>query len=192
MDELQRINVKFFLEDSRTLSSEVAFRIFNAWIPTTPDELLIDVADYSHVPCGPLTLLVGHEADYCLDDGQQQLGLLYARKQPLEGSLADRLHSVFAAALKACRRLEEDPDLEGRVKFRGDEFLLVANDRLRAPNSEESLHALQAELDPVLHALYKGAEFTVERDPNPEQRLSLRIKTNASPDVAALLENLTL
>lgn len=191
MDELQRINVKFFLEDSRTLSSEEAFRIFNAWIPTTPDELLIDVADYSHVPCGPLTLLVGHEANYCLDDGQQQLGLLYARKQPLEGGLVDRLHSALAAALRACRRLEAEPDLEGRVKFRGNEFLLVANDRLHAPNSEESLQALKAALDPVLHALYKGAEFTVKRDSNPEQRFSLRIKTDAALDVSALLENLT-
>ena len=62
MQDLQRINVKLYLEDPTALSAKETFRIFNSWIPTTPDEVLIDVADYSHVPDGPVTLLVGHDA----------------------------------------------------------------------------------------------------------------------------------
>ena len=60
MQDLQRINIKFFLAADAELSPAEAFRVFNTWIPTTPDEVLIDVADYSHVPEGPVTLLVGH------------------------------------------------------------------------------------------------------------------------------------
>ena len=32
MESLQRINVKFYLEDPESLSAEEAFRIFNSWI----------------------------------------------------------------------------------------------------------------------------------------------------------------
>ena len=118
MESLQRINLKFYLEDPASLSAQEAFRIFNSWIPTTPDEVLIDVADYSHLDEGPLTLLVGHEANYSLDNHSAELGLLYSRKQPADGDLSARLASAFKAALTACRRLEEEPSLAGKVKFR--------------------------------------------------------------------------
>ena len=106
MDDLQRINVKFFLEDPASLAPQEAFKILNTWIPQTTDQVLIDVADYSHVPDGPATLLVGHEANYSVDDGQGRRGLVYARKQPLPGSLPGRLRAALGATLRACRRLE--------------------------------------------------------------------------------------
>ena len=187
--DLYRINLKFFLE-SWTASHQDIFRIFNTWISTTSDEVLVDVADYSHVHAGPVILLVGHEANYCIDNTDEKMGLLYARKLPLDGSLSDRFHSVFAAALKACRRLEQESELEGKVKFRGDEAILVANDRLQAPNTEETLSALRTDLDAVLKELYGGAEFAVDPVLDAGQRLTLRIKSTASFDIASLLENL--
>jgi hypothetical protein len=191
MDDLQRINVKFFLDDPGSLAPEEAFKILNTWIPQTPDETLIDVADYSHVPDGPVTLLVGHEANYSIDDGQGRRGLVYARKQPLPGSLSERLRATLRAALQACRRLEEEPDLQDRVSFRTDEFLLVANDRLRASNSAATLTALQPQLDPILSALYGDSTFTYERTSDSAERFAVRVKSNSSLDTATLLENLS-
>jgi|APSaa5957512622_1039677.scaffolds.fasta_scaffold57306_2 hypothetical protein len=191
MDDLQRINVKFFLDDPGSLTPEEAFKILNTWIPQTPDETLIDVADYSHVPDGPVTLLVGHEANYSIDDGQKRRGLIYARKQPLPGSLSERLHAALAAALTACLRLEEEPELQDRVSFRTDEFLLVANDRLRAPNFAATLTALQPQLDPVLSALYGNSTFTCERTSDPAERFAVLVKSDTSLDTAALLANLS-
>jgi hypothetical protein len=190
MEDLQRLNVKFFLADSTALSPEQAFRVFNDWIPRTTDEVLVDVADYSHLAEGPLTLLVGHEANYCLDNGRGELGLLYSRKQPLSGSLSARLALVLQAALKACCRLEQEPDLAGKVKFRGDEFLLIANDRRRAANGEDGAKTLRAALEPVLVKLFAGAPFAVERDADPLLRLNLRVGARAAFDAAALLANL--
>ena len=66
--DLQKINVKFYLAEGSDLPPEAAFRAFSRWIPETTDEVLIDVADYAHVPRGPKTVLVGHEANYILDD----------------------------------------------------------------------------------------------------------------------------
>ena len=190
MESLQRINVKFYLEDPASLSAEEAFRVFNSWIPTTPDEVLIDVADYSHLDEGPQTLLVGHEANYSLDNHSAEMGLLYSRKQPADGDLTERLACAFKAALTACRRLEEEPSLAGKVKFRSDDVSLVANDRLNATNDEAGENTLRAALDPVLAQLFAGAEYAVERDPAPELRLNLRIRCQTDADAATLLGNL--
>ena len=190
MQDLQRINIKLFLAEDVELSAAEAFRVFNTWIPTTPDEVLIDVADYSHVPGGPVTLLVGHEANYSLDSSHAEPGLLYSRKQPAAGDLAARLESALRSALKACRRLEAEPSLEGKVKFRGGDLLLVANDRLNATNDEAGEGALCAALEPVLARLFAGAEYAIERDGDARLRLNLRVRAQTDADTATLLANL--
>ena len=188
--DLHRINVKFFLEDPKSISGEDAFRIFNTWIPLITDETLIDVADYSHVPEGPVTLLVGHQANYSIDDGGGQRGLLYARKQALEGSLAERFQAALTAALKACRRLENEPDLQLSVRFCGNEVVVVANDRLATPNSEDSWRGFEAALGAALQALYGDVPFTVERRGAPGERVSAHIRADSPVDVETLLQNL--
>jgi hypothetical protein len=190
MQDLQRINIKFFLAADAELSPAEAFRVFNTWIPTTPDEVLIDVADYSHVPEGPVTLLVGHEANYSLDSSHAEPGLLYSRKQPAAGDLAARLESALRSALKACQRLEAEPSLESKVKFRSGDLLLVANDRLNATNDEAGEGALCAALAPVLARLFAGAEYAIERDGNAPLRLNLRVRAQTDADTATLLANL--
>ena len=68
-----------------------------------------------------MTLLVGHEANYSLDNGHAEPGLLYSRKQPAEGALSARIENAISSALKACQRLETEPSLENSVLFRGGE-----------------------------------------------------------------------
>lgn len=178
------------MEDSREVERETWFRIFNTWISTATDEVLVDVADYSHVGAGPVVLLVGHEANYSIDNTDHRLGLLYSRKQPLKGDLSDRLRAAFLAALKACRRLEEEPELKGMVKFRGDEAWLVLNDRLHAPNAEETFAALEPDLKGLLNDLYAGADFTIGRNSSQKQLFSLNIKAEGAWDIPALLKNI--
>ncbi len=190
MQDLERINVKIYLADPNTLSAEDAFRIFNNWIQTTTDEVLIDVADYSHVPEGPVTLLVGHEANYSLDNGHAEPGLLYSRKQPAEGDLAARLESAISSALKACQRLETEPSLENNVLFRGGDILIIANDRLNATNDAEGERILRSHLEPVLTRLFAGASFDIKRDPIPQLRLNLRIRCETDATAATLLKNI--
>ncbi len=187
--DLSRINLKFFLDEWEVLPEEI-FRIFNTWISTTTDEVLVDVADYSHVHAGPITLLVGHEANYCIDNTDEKIGLLYTRKQPLDGGMSDRFRRVFTAALRACQRLEQEPELKGKVEFRGGEVLLVANDRLHAPGTQETQNALKADLEGFLQALYGGTEFALESTPVPAPRPAIRIKSSTEFDVTTLLKNL--
>ena len=51
--DLQRLNVKLYLEPGSSLPPEEAFRVFSQWIPESRDEVLIDVADYGHIDRGP-------------------------------------------------------------------------------------------------------------------------------------------
>ena len=188
--DLQRLNLKLYLEDESSLSSEDAFRIFNAWIPQTTDEVLIDVADYTHLPHGPQTLLVGHEANYSLDNTDRRLGLMYARKQPVTGTAAERFGDAFAQTLKACLRLEEEASLQGKVRFQGSECWLLVNDRLHAANDEATLAQVRTDLESVLDRLYAGASYEIAQDKDPQQRFSVHIRSASEDGVATLLRNL--
>lgn len=187
--DLQRLNVKLYLADEDGLSPEDAFRVFNAWIREAKDETLIDVADYTHLSRGPQTVLVGHEANYVLDNTDGRMGLLYGRKAPTRGSARDRLREALVTSLRACRRLEADPDLAGRVRFRADEILLVVNDRLRAPNNDATLASLQGDLDAVLDELFAGAATQVTRDDAERDRFALHVRAEGAFEVATLLAN---
>jgi hypothetical protein len=188
--DLQKINVKFYLAEDAVLSPEDAFRIFSEWIPETKDEILIDVADYQHVPQGPKTVLVGHQANYTLDNTDGRYGLIYGQKATAHGSNADRLKSAFASALKACRRLEQAQHAEAR--FVGAEAVVVINDRLQAANAEATLAEIRGDLDQVLGQLYAGASTRVEREGDARQRFTVRVRAEGDFDTQTLLSNLGL
>ena len=109
--EIQHINVKLLLREQPALEPERLVPIFHSWIQAqSRDELLIDVADYRHVPDGPGVMLIGHEANYSLDDTDHRRGVRYNRKAPVEGSTHDRLKQAVRAAISACHDLETHPD----------------------------------------------------------------------------------
>ena len=84
---LQHINVKIFVDGELTVDPERFIELFHRWVATQAmAEMLIDVADYRHVPNGPSVVLVGHEADYVLDNTGGRYGLVYNRKAPLDGN----------------------------------------------------------------------------------------------------------
>ena len=188
--DAQKINVKYYLKDGGNIGPEDWFKTFNTWIPDPGDDVLIDVHDYSHMQAGPVILLVGHYGNYGIDNTHGRLGLLYGRKQPLEGSFSERLRAAFLTTFQTCRRLEEDPNLKGRVTFQGDEAQLVLNDRLLAPNTEETLAAVAPDLKGLLEALYPGADVDFKHNPDPKQRVTLDIKADGTWDMATLLKNI--
>lgn len=189
--DLQRFALKFFLRDPAAVRPEEVLRLFHRWIQEHRLEgTLIDVADYAHVPDGPGVVLIGFEADYYLDSAEGPAGLLYSRKRPLEGALPARLRTALRAALDACAKLEAEPEFEGSVRFRGDEALFIANDRLLAPNTEEAFAALRPPLEETFRALW-GGEVRLEREAgDPRRRLSVRARSARPAGVAELLGRL--
>jgi hypothetical protein len=186
--DLQHVNVKFFLKNAEGLETGAYTGVFNRWIQERAlAEMLVDVADYGHVHQGPGLVLIGHEANYSLDQHGGRLGLLYNRKAPVSGTLEARLAQAVRAALIAAQKLERE---EG-FAFDGGEVEIVINDRLLAPNTPETLAALRPALEAVFKTLYAGAAYTLAHtSADPRERFTLRVTSAAGFDVAALLSHL--
>ena len=176
--ELQHVNVKVFVEGEPTVSMEKVVELFHEWVSEQAcDELLIDVADYLHVPDGPGIVLVGHEADYGLDQQGGRWGLLYNRKDRVEGSNEERLSQAINAALKACDRLESS--LSG-IKFSRTEFDVVINDRAYAPNTAETLAAAKPIIEGYLNGLIGEGGYSLTHHDAPRSRFGFSVKANSA------------
>jgi hypothetical protein len=192
-----KYELKLFLDDAADVELEEFIPVFHDWIQTQQlAELLIDVADYRHVPQGPGIVLVAHDAHYVMDLTDARLGLLYSRRRETYPSrcaiqsVEDRLRSVWHCALTACQRLEAHPVLHGRLQFRGNELLLRCNDRLRAPNTTAAYDELYQYLEPFLATLYPGQRVAVAHIREDTSRLTVAIKVPALLDVDTLLTRL--
>ena len=95
------------------------------------------------------------------------------------------------ANLNTARQLlEHGPETEGRVKFRGDEVQIFSNDRLIAPNSDDTFGAFEPALQEFLTRLYSGSVYTLERESDPMERFSVTAKTAQPVAIDTLLERL--
>lgn len=189
--DLQRLGVKVACAADGAVPPHDLVPVFHQWIKDglVPDHVLIDVADYDHVPDGPGVMLVAHEGNFALDREGGRPGLLYYRKQPLPGDLPARVRACAAIALAACRRLEQAPGLAGRLRFDAGALEVFANDRLRAPNQPGTYDAFQPVLDGFLRSAFGDAACTAERPTDPRARFGLRIR-GPQVDVAPTLSRL--
>jgi hypothetical protein len=190
MTDVYRIGVKVFCTKGKEIDLEELIPVFHRWIQQKrTSHMLIDVADYSHVPSGPGILLVATEGNYTLDDHGGRRGLTFYRKRELGASLDERLLAVARDAVAAAQMLAAEPELTGRLEFSGAELTVYFNDRLHAPNTEECFAAVKA---PVVgffeRALGAGAKLT--RADDPRERLTVTARAAAPSDLAALASRL--
>ena len=188
--ELQHINLKFFIENPESLDLEKFHGVFNSWIQRSlTDDLLVDVAEYLHVHNGPGILLIGHNANYSLDNTVGRLGFLYNRKSQVEGTNRQRLAQVAHDALSAMRILEK----ENRVRFIGNEVQLIINDRLLTPNTAETFSELKSDLESFFETLFKGSNVTLVHSSlsEPRARFTLDVRSASAFDTQSLLDNIS-
>ena len=181
---LQHVNVKIFVDGVLAVDPRRFIEVFHRWVAEqSMDELLIDVADYRHVPAGPGIMLVGHEADYSMDNTGNRWGLRYNCKATREGSNADRLSHALQSAAKACSLLESE---FSDLKFANDSFELSINDRALAPNTDETFSACKSELTTFLQSELgeSNAEFTHAND--PRRIFSVAVKLSKPMELASL------
>lgn len=190
--ELQHVNVKLLLKEDGAMDLSPLIPVFHGWIQEQGgEELLLDVADYRHVYAGPGVVLIGHEANYSVDNSGNRPGIRYNRKAALEGSNQDRLKQAAAAALKACRRFESEPSLNSKFVFNGREIEISINDRLLAPNKPETREAIQPELAALLSKLFAGGEYSLSYQDSSRDIFSVSVKSSDIFSSEDLLHNLS-
>ena len=190
--ELHHINVKLLVQDPEQVDLEPLAPIFHNWIQhQASDERLLDVADYRHVVAGPGVILIGLEADYSLDQTDNRIGLRYNRKAVFEGSNQDRLNQAASAALRAVARLEDETSLEGKLRFNGQDVEISINDRLLAPNSEETRKDLKPDFELFASRLFGGAEYSLSYNMASRRIFTVFLRASQASSVTDLLENLS-
>jgi hypothetical protein len=191
--DLHKFCVKFYAENPAAAPLGAVIPVFHRWIQKQAVEgMLVDVADYGHLPQSPGVMLIAHEADYAMDAMEGPLGLLYSRKSAAAGRLSDRIADGFRAALGACVKLENEPEFQGKVKFRAASPVFIANDRLNAPNTDEGFQALRSELTAALAKVYPSTVELRRVSTDPRARLTVQVSSlEPVRDVAALLARLS-
>jgi len=188
---LQHVNVKLLASEGAGVDLEPLIPIYHSWIRGRVfDELLLDVADYRHVPEGPGVVVIGHQANYSVDNTDGRLGVRYNRKAALDGANQDRLKQAARAALTAFQRLESEESLKGKLRFGGRDIEVFINDRALAPNSDATRAAARPEWEAFFRKLFGGAEYTLTHETEPRRLFGVRAKTNKSFTLAELLANL--
>lgn len=188
--DLQHINVKIYAATPEAIRLEDVILIYHRWIQEGQlPELLIDVADYSHVPAGPGILLVGHEAHYRVEPGpEQRMGALYDVRVKRDGSNQDKLRHAIGGALRAAAKLEADELWKGKVRFNAGDMLILVNDRLGAPNTDATFAAIQSDVRAAFAAITGAEPAILERvSADPRERLTLRAAAAAEIPVAGAL-----
>ena len=189
--ELQHVNVKLPLTDPGGFDLEPLIPIFHSWIQDKVfEERLLDIADYRHVHNGPGVVLIGHEGDYAVDNTDGHLGVRYNRKTALEGSNRDRLKQAARAALHACQRLEGEVGLGGKLRFNGQDVEVFINDRLLAPNREETRAGVRPDLQAFSEELFRGADYSSVYGSDPRRLFSVSLRASRAFSPADLLKNL--
>jgi hypothetical protein len=189
---LQHVNVKLLLQNPAEARLEPLIPVFHSWIEAqNGDELLIDVADYAHVPAGPGIVLIGHEGNYSVDNTGNRLGVRYNRKAAVSGGNQDCLAQAARAALSACRRLEEEPRLNGKFRFNGQEVEIFVNDRLIAPNNQATRETFDADLRTFAGKLFQGKEYSLTYGDDPRSLFTVYVKSSHPCSAVELLQTIS-
>jgi len=186
--ELQKIEIKFFAVEREPVPLTAFIDLFHGWIQAS-DGVYHDVADYSHMHQGPGIVLVAPGFYVSIDETGGRRGFLFSQKAPLGGTNPERLAKVFQSALEYCRRLQAEPALQRKIEFRFDEFEIALNDRLLAPNGDESYQQFKAEIEPFVSRLFGGAPVSLQQESDARRRVRLRVQAMAPVDFAALLSH---
>ena len=150
--------------------------------------LLIDVADYAHVPDGPGVILIGHDVDYGIDLAGGRTGLLTTRKHGGDASVAALFRDTLENAFAAARAIEADDS--SPVRFAADAVEVAFPDRRAAPNTVAAFELACKELAPVAGAVFGDAvRFENEAGSDPRRMLTLRVSGDGA-DLAAKLSRL--
>lgn len=192
--ELHRLGVKWFAEERASLELLDLIPVFHRWIQDhTLDNLLIDVAEYTHMHHGPGVLIIAHEGNYGYDETHGERGLVYYSKQSMpETDLAARMGAIARKGLEACVCFLREANLAALVTFPCNRLEVFANDRLQAPNTDASWADFAPAVTALAARLFPDQAYKIERrSDDPRERLAAIIRAEQASGPETLLARLS-
>jgi len=186
----QRLSVKFFVKSNGPVDLAPFTPLFHRWIQNEVVEgLLVDVADYKHVPDGPGVILIGHDVDYAMDLTGGRPGLLVRRKR-YQGRVGfeEILRDTIRKAIHAAKAIEADATVGVKLSAASMEITMI--DRLVAPNDEQTVAAAAAQIEPLLTEVYEEGLEIRRGSSDARACLSLVATSKAQVDFDELLDRL--
>lgn len=145
--------------------------------------LILDVADYRHVPRGPGVLLVGHDVDY----GVNGEGFTVVRKRSASDAATTQLRDALRMGLGTMDAIIDDGEL--KAEFDRSRFTVTVFDR-RLGTPAEAAAALRADVDPLIAELYGDDAVTSVIDPADPRRPPQLLVEAAASAAAGVLDRL--
>jgi len=120
------------------LDLELFIPVFHEWIQKDKisNHVMVDVADYKHIPDGPGIMLIAHEGNFSIDLEDGEAGLLYTRKQPLKDDITNNIHAITSILDYACELLENNDILKEKISF-NNQYKIISNDRYYFPTDKK-------------------------------------------------------
>ena len=177
--DLQKFGIKLYLTTNDSFDSKDFIPVFHNWIQdkVVPNHMLIDVADYSHIPDGPGVMLIAHEGHFSLDQENHDPGMMYMRRSKWGGDFKERFINVFSTAIQAATRLR-DNKINKEVDFIHNSFRFMTNDRRVADNTYENQNLYKDEVQKALAELYPTCEIEYENISSKNERLAFTVNFN--------------
>jgi hypothetical protein len=186
-----RVDVKLFLDRESRIELAELVPVFHGLIQRSAveDELLIDVADYSHVVDGPGVMLIAHESQYGFEQTKGKTGLLHSQRRARVDGLQAALEYGFRHALRLAVLLQKEEALRGKLRWNGQDVMLRINDRLRAPNTVQAWQVVEPVVRQVLATLL-GPDPALEPAPFGPELLTVHARAKAPASLDTLLRRL--
>ncbi len=149
--------------------------VFHRWIQEkSVPGLLIDVADYKHVPNGPGILLIGDEGDYSLDEIDGEIGLVYDRKRQTGEDLSESLDILIDHIEVARQALEAEKEMDLAATKDGAEIAIL--DRLQYPNNADVFDQVRQTLATKADASSGQTETLSHVKRDPRRPLTIKVQ----------------
>ncbi len=174
--DLQKFGIKLFVTTNGSFDSKDFIPVFHNWIQdkVVPNHMLIDVADYSHIPDGPGVMLIAHEGHFSLDQENYKAGMMYMRRSKWGGDFKERFINVFSTAILAVNRLRNNKMIK-EVDFIHNSFRFIPNDRRVADNTYENQNLYKDEVKKALAEIYPTCKVTYAHVSKENERLAFTV-----------------
>ena len=148
---------------------ELFIPIFHEWIRNNKisNHIMIDVADYKHIPDGPGIMLIAHEGNFSIDLENGKAGLLYTRKQVLGEDIVKNIQTITSILDHACKLLENSSSLSEKINF-NNQYKIISNDRYYFPTGKQFEKKLLeysqkafSNADLILGKTYSGSRLNI-------------------------------